>query len=1495
MTDVKAYEASSAQKRLFLINRLLGDGTLYNMPFAYSITGDFNAGQFEDAVKKLAERHETLRTCFVEKDGRTLQKVYEQLDFKLDPIQDSELPVDALIDNFVRPFDLEEVPLWRIALVRLGDRKHLLMFDIHHIIADGVSLDIIFNEIMLFYHGGELEPLDFQYVDYTQWQNDIFRQGTLEHQEKYWLDCLEGDLPQLNLATDFPRLKEADVFGSSFKYEIDSRLSRSVYRLVNEHSATLYVTLLAAYSVLLFKYTGQQDICIGTPTEGRPHQELEKIIGMFVNTLVMRTFPAPDKKFHDFLEEVFSSAFAAYENQDYPFEMLVEKLGVERQLNRNPLFDTLFALQNFSFNKSLPKYQGSSESSRLEFIPSHVKSKAAKFDLSLFATEFADKIILTLEYRASLFKEKTVKRMVDHLITILEAVTTDPEIKIGGISLVSAEEKLHLLDTLNDTTADYPREQTVTRLFEAQVERTPDRTAVVFEDEYVTYEALNEAANRLAGELKARGVGPDSVAGIVSAASIDRIAAIMGVLKSGAAYLPFAPDYPEERIVSILKKHNVSCLLTRRGNWPRSLEGVSLLDITSLMAPGSGRSAMNVPQSNRPGDLLYLIATSGSTGVPKVVMIEHRNMVNLLFFEYKRTNVDYSGRVLQFASIGFDVSAQEIFSTLLAGGELHLVDEERKLDLPYLFSLINRNRINILFFPPSFLRYAFTDPGHAAGFPVSVDHIIAAGEQLVVPDALKRYLKDNRVYLHNHYGPSETHVVSTLTIDPGEEIPDLPTIGTPVFNTRMLVLDETGNLQPPGVPGELCISGDSVGRGYHNRDDLTNERFVESPLAKGNRMYRTGDLVRWLENGQLEFLGRVDRQVKIRGFRIEPGEIENLLQTYNDIKEAVVIDRSNSDGEKYLCAYFVSDSKPDTAELKLKLSRLLPGYMVPSFFVPVDKIPLTANGKVDRGALPEPGDTRDKNEMALPANEIEKRLADIWSGVLDVERDSIGRDSNFFDLGGHSLKATVLVSRIHKALDVKVPLSTMFQAPTLRGLAVYIEESAPHRFVSIHTAEKRDYYPLSAAQKRLFILNEIENSTVYNLVTAFIVEGKLDRARLENAFQSLIRRHESLRTSFQLVNGNAVQCIHDSVEFNVQWQEKMTQETIKNFVHPFDFTRPPLMRAKVVKRKEGDHLLLFDMHHIISDGVSMNVLVNDFVHLYEGKKLPAVRLQYKDYISWQDRMYEDGDMLEQEAFWLEQLKKPIPIPDLPTDFPRQSVQRFEGDAVHFEIDMPMTLKIKQLMTRTGTTLFMVLLAIENILLSIYSEQEDIIVGTPVAGRNHADLGNIIGMFVNTLVMRHYPGKDKTFTSFLQEVKENTLKAFENQDYPFDELVNKLEILKDSGRNPLFDVLFVTENMAIPNLEIEGLKFSPYPVENRIAHLDQVIYIHEGEGVIHFTLEYSTALYQRSTAEEMGRHFLEILAKVVDNPGIELRDIRISHDLVAAQSAILKEDFDSFEF
>ena len=1462
------YETSSAQKRMWLLQQIDPQSTGYNMPAILVIEGQLCPKRLELAFMELIARHETLRTTFDLLGDELIQRVAPTIDFKIEYSAATSETIAAVIKDFIRPFDFKVAPLLRVGFVKTTADKHFLLLDMHHIISDGTSMMILTRELIALYEGQELTKPRLQYKDFSHWQNEFLKSENLLEQERYWLEQFADEIPILNLPLDYPRPPVHSFNGASVSLELSRELTGKLRAIAKDTGATLYMVLLSVINILMSKYTNQEDIIIGSPIAGRSHADLENIIGMFVNTLAMRNYPTSTKSYDEFLNEVKEKALKAYENQDYQFEELVEKLNLDRDVSRNPLFDVMFILQNMeATNLTIDGLKISDYNSHQ--IP-------AKFDLTFTAVEGQDQIFINLSYGTKLFRHETIERMGEHLQNLLAVVTENIAIKIDEIHILAPGERQQLLEEFNDTYVAYRDEVTVHQLFEEQVAKTPNSVALIFGEERLTYRELNQKANQLAKALREHHVGADSIVAIMVERSSLMVMGILGILKAGAAYLPLDPEHPKERLAFILEDSRPQILLIPswfEGQVPFKGKTINLDQVDVSEA-----EVVNLAAVNNPNHLACILYTSGSTGTPKGVMIEHKVIVNMLLEMERKCPLRHEDAYLLKTTYTFDVSASEIFGWFVGGGKLVILPPGAEKSPEKIWETMTRHHVTHINFVPTMLNtfmevLKINNIDHLG----KLKYLIAAGEALSGRTAKDFYASFDGPTIINIYGPTETNYSTFYALDPVTDYRTVP-IGKPLGNYQIYILNASQQLVPVGVFGEVYISGAGLARGYLNRPELTAAKFVANPFAPGKKMYRTGDLARFLPDGNIEYLGRSDHQVKIRGFRIELGEIEEQLRQLTAVKEAAVLAREGEDGNKYLCAYLTLNKEVPVSELRESLSANLPEYMIPSFFIYLEQLPLTANGKLNRKALPEPQSEGVAGYVA-PRNEIEATLAWIWSEVLGY--DQVGIYDNFFDLGGHSLKAMVMISRIHKELNVELSLKDFLQRPTILGLSGCVNNAPRSIYAAIEPVGEQAFYEASSAVKRMWFLQQLEpQSIAYNMPDFLIIDGTLDKNRLNEVLAELIARHETLRTSFEMVEDQLVQKIAKEMDAEIEYLES-AEETIdeitNDFIRPFDLSKAPLLRVRLVKVATNRYYLMFDMHHIISDGVSIMVLTQEFVKLYEGQQLKELRIQYKDFAHWQNELFKSKKLFKQEQYWLEQFADEVPTLSLPIDYPRPTTPSFKGSIVSFQINDELVAQLRVVAKATGATLYMILLSVVNILLFKYTNQEDIIVGTPIAGRPHADLEGIIGMFVNTLAMRNYPTNAKKYEEFLDEVKENALRAYQNQDYQFDDLIDKLSLQRDMSRHPLFDVMFVFQTLQLEELKMRELKTADYNSNLFPAKFDLTFIVAEAQAGISFTLGYRTDLFKPETIKRMAAHLQNLLAVIVADRTIKIGDV----DLLAA--------------
>lgn len=1470
------YPASPAQKRLYFIHQIEGAETAYNRPCTFIIEGNVDVLKMEQAFGELIHRHEAFRTTYSIANGEVMQVIQKHVPFEMEYEHSAASDCQQVIASFIRPFDLEKAPLCRLKLVRMENNKHLFLFDTHHITSDGTSMDIIVREFMELYKGNPLPEIKIQYKDYAVWKNENRHDSErMDRQKQYWMEQFSGEIPVLQLPIDYPRPFVQSFEGDMLHFELNDPVMIPLRKIASESGVTLNMLLLAIYNILLSKYSGQQDIIVGMPSAGRQHPDLEHIVGMFVNTVAVRNYLDMEQSFTDFLAVVKENALNAFENEDYQFEELLNAIQLERDLSRNPLFDTMFVIQNASGKDSILNNTANEPFiiDNLTFTPYTPGYGPAHFDIFLEGFEAGDTLRFNLHYCSRLFKKQTMEAMIGHFKNIIQRIIEGTNVRLKDIRLISPEEEKYILGHYNPASKPYPTHKTIHELFEEQAARTPNRTAIICYGERLTYDELNKQSNKLARALRNRGIGADSVVGVKLERSFALIIGILGVLKAGAAYLPLDVNCPAERLSYIINDANISWILTAASEGA-GVPVEMMLSLEQLEPELVHEDAGDLGICNTSNDLLYVIYTSGSTGKPKGIMFEHKNMVNLICFEYE--SVNFAASVLLFNATTFDMSPNEIFSTLLAGGTLHVIHEEMKRDVEGLFRYMAAENVEVAIFPTAYLKFITSEEQLARQIPSNIRHILTAGEQLVINDQLRMYLKKNGTHLHNQYGPTETHVVTELIMKHGDVIADVPSIGKPVTNNDIYVLDPYDNLQPIGIAGELCVAGDNVARGYMNKPELSAVRFTSDPYIAGRRMYRTGDQVKWLPDGNLAFVGRKDFQIKIRGFRVEPDEIESVLLKHPDIKEAVVIAKTDSKGSNYLLAYLTSKAVTAVSELRRFLEDAVPDYMIPSKFVFIDQFPLTTSGKIDRIQLKSREEAAPVKANLPPQSGIEIKLSSIWKQILEV--DQVSTEDHFFEEGGHSLKAIQMVLQVEREFNVQLKVSHIFRFPIFKALAACIGSLPGNRAAEIPALEARGTYDTSFAQRRMYILNKMEsNSTAYNLTSVFYVEGIISKEKIGQAVSQLIMRHEPLRTCFEILNGEVVQRIVPAVSAEMEFMSCADcdiSSVLNTWVRPFDLGQAPLFRSAVVSTNESSHYLLFDMHHIAADGLSMVILLKEFMEIYNDKSLEPLSLQYKDIAAWQIANLQLPPMLEAQNFWMNSLKGNLPALNLPTDYLRPVKKSYEGDFIEIKVGKDLYRRLQHVNQASGSTLFMLLLAAYNVLLYKYTAQNDILIGSPVAGRTRKEEEHSVGMFVNTVVMRNLLQGEQTFNSFLSEVRDNSLRVIENQSYPFDKLIDELEIPRDMGRNPVFDTMFSMNNISFSKLVIGGLEAQPVELTNKTSKFDISVSATELEEEMVLAFEYCTKLFTEQTIQRMANHYINILDSITRDSSKTINSINI---------------------
>ena len=1305
------------------------------------------------------------------------------------------------------------------------------------------------------------------------------------HMEKtFWSEELSGDWIKSSFPGDFEETGKDRRDMESLPFQFPPALEAKILKAANNADSRLHMILTAGMVQLLYKYTGTRDILIGIPIY---RQEVE---GDFVNTiLTLRHRLADNMNFKDLLNQVKQIIIEANQHLNYPVEAIPNDLGIPYSPDDDfPLFDVILLLENVH-NK--------------DYIH-HIRT-----NMIFTFNRTGDHLEGTVEYNSYRYKKATVKRVIGYFCFLLQETLFNPNSAISDISPLTAEEKKEMLFDFNQTRAQYPADLTVLQLFLRQVEQTPHHIALVCDRQQLTYKQLSTTVNGTASLLIGRGLKVNAIVGIMGKRSIGIVAGILGILKAGGTYLPINAIDPEDRIRFILEDSSAPGLITHKYlvDHNPSLANIDTLESIIYTEDLTEKPVAEVDSPAQPNDHIYVIYTSGTTGKPKGVLVTHRNVVNYICWAAKTYVKNERINFPLYTSIAFDLTVTSLYTPLITGNAVVVYESDANEAL--IERVVTDNQVEIVKITPSQLK-VISDRKREREIS-SIKRLILGGEALTTQLATKIYENFNgKIEIYNEYGPTETTVGSMIyQFNPQEDKGRLIPIGKPANNTQIYLLNENLEPVPMGAAGEIYISGDGVAQGYLNRPELTAEKFdhdlwdfqdyqdekekknyqkffggsrgailQKSPSGR-RRLYKTGDLARWLPDGNIEFLNRKDNQVKIRGYRVEIGEIESRLLIHEEIDETLVIARQDKGGENYLCAYIVSDKELPVSDLREFLSPGLPDYMVPSFFVKIDKIPLTSNGKVDMKALPEP--RLNITTVIAPRDHQERKMAKIWAEILYIPEPDISIDLNFFESGGHSLSATILMARIHKTFNARLQLVDIFKYPNIRGLVEVLRDFTQELFASIEPAEKKEYYPLSSPQKRFYILQQLEpNSTAYNIPVFLRLTGKLDQKKFEKILNQLVQRHESLRTSLALIGDEPQQRVYDQVTLDLKYDEPGREEggtiekIIGNFSRPFHLSQPPLMRAGLIRAEEEQYILMVDIHHIVSDALSMALILENVMALYEEKNLPGLRIQYKDYTCWQIAKKQGESLKKQEDFWLKEFAGEIPVLNLPTDFPRPMNQSFTGGEVTFEIGQEETKWLNLLAVENGATLFMVFLAIYSILLVKLSGQEDIVMGIPVAGRPHVDLEPLIGLFINTLPIRNHYYREKTFREFLDQLREKAMQAFDNQDYQFEDLVETIGAPRDLSRNPLFDAMLVWDYVKISDLQIPGVNVKRYYYETKTAKFDLTLEGLETEDEMKFRVEYCSRLFKKSTIERFLKYFKKIISSVIENPDEPIRDIEI---------------------
>ena len=1533
--EIYVFPMSYAQERLWFLHQINESSPQYNIAGKITLTGELDVEILKKSFEEIINRHEILRTNFRPIKGETNQIIYNSAETNFRFVDLSHLSenkksdvLESKINQTSRkPFDLEKDSLIKAVLYKINPTEHILLVVKHHIISDASSLHILIKELAHLYESFEkesepnLNELAIQYADYAVWQKEVGQTEKFRENFKYWQNLFSDEIPVLNLSTDKKRPANQVFSGARCPIEIPEDLLNRVKDFCAKENLTVFILLQTAYALTLSKYSGQTDFVIGIPVANRNSEDVENMIGCFVNLVPVRIKIKQTIKVADLLKSVKKQTFDALGNQDIPFEKIVEWLNIKRTANQTPLVQVAM-----DFHESL---SANLQLSNLKAEISQVSTNTTKFDLTLYLESAENKIHGFFEFSDELFELQTIEQFRDAWLYVLEQIISNPNAVVKTITFWDNDKEREQIERMSGERREFDSSRSLLGEIVSNALRRRDETAIVDRRGRATYGEILERAEELALILRGCGIRAEQIVGVVLPRSKQYVISLLGVWLANGAYLPVEEKIPLSRQAYMFTDAGVRIVICGEGEADKYQE----MDIDVVIewkererplradegvcrAARSGRRIERVKNSGRRdqetehqtaaseewvnglwngedgSELAYVLYTSGSTGRPKGVAVERRSLRNLVEWHCRKYEVSGETVATLVASIGFDASVWEMWSYVSRGGRLVVIEDEERMEIEVLMDKLETEKVTHTFLPTP-----LAETIYLTGKEIGVKHLLTGG------DNLQSYLQfNNGCRAWNHYGPSEATVVTTSgeIKRAGDGSERNPTIGRGISNVEVYILDEMKQIVPEGVIGELHIGGAGLARGYIGRSDLTAEKFIPNPFSEkaGERMYETGDLVRYVRGEGIEFIERKDEQVKVRGYRIELGEIESRLKEEAGIREAAAVVREMS-GSRQIVAFVVteeSEGKDWTEQrrrIEKRLSEEMPEYMMPARIERLAELPKTTNGKIDRKALrlrEWEEETKERTEeRERPRDEIEAKLGEIWEEVL--HRKEIGINDNFFDLGGHSILAAQMLSRINKTFGIKIPIKSIFRNQKFINLSeqikLQLQSNAPSKF-EIKKIGKKDKYQTSFAQERIWFLQLMQpDSSIFHMPAFVNLEGNLNVEILRKNLNEIIERHKLLSARFEVENGQPVinlpeksleleLPVKDISNLETDAKKKLTDEILQAEIHDgFDITKGNLIKASLLKLSPTSHILLVTLHHIIADGWSIGVLTDELAELYKATinqtkpDLPDLEIQYVDYAAWQRDYMRDEILTEKLSFWKEQLAGDLPVLNLPTDFPRPAIQSFEGEWLYFKISEQITAKINELAKKTNSTLYMVLLSCFHALLHRYTGQDDIITGSLVANRDVLEIEPLIGCFINALPVRVKNDGELNFLQLLERVKKSTLSAYSHQDLPFEKLVEELHPERDLSRTPIFQVMFALQNIPLKELELPELKITPIKTETGAVAYDLTFNVTEKDESLFCNIEYRTDLFRKETIENLFKHFENLLVEFINDPEIKI--------------------------
>lgn len=1495
----ESYPLSDGQYRIWVLSQLEESSISYNLPFDIPLTGEYDVDCFKLAINAVIEKHEILRTVFTSNEvGEVRQFIIPKEQFHLDigyvdyrNCENKEKKVTSFIQKDASvPFNLEKGPLLRVHLIQLEDDKYVFYYNMHHIISDGWSIDILSKDVLSFYESFKqgiqvsVSPLRIQYKDYAVWQRDQLKTQSSQEDKQYWTDRLTGELPVLELPTDRLRPSIKTTNGRSIRTYLSKEVTQSLKTFSKKHGGSLFASLLSISNILLHKYTGTNDIIMGSPIAGREHPDLEDQIGFYVNTLALRNHVDAEDSFIKFHEEVTNETLQAYSHQMYPFDRLVEDLGTERDISRNAIFDVMLVLQNAS-----TVFEGYTVTKQDVDTIKDMGSAVSKFDIELSFQEIGEHLSLHINYNTDVYDYQMLEGFVHHFKNMVQEVLKNPNVLIKDIEYLSSEEKNTLLREFNNTQTDYPREKNIIEIFKEQVVQTPDHKALIFEDRNITYKELDILSDQLANYLELEyTIQKGDFVGLKLNRSEWQVVSLMAILKLGGIYVPIDPNYPKDRVDYIIQ--DTDCKLIVDDEFIKSQvflqqEYQNYVSTTQVL----------------PSDLTYIMYTSGSTGTPKGVKISHNNIVRLV----KSTNYyNFSGveTLLGTGSFSFDAITFEVFGPLLNGASLVLTSKDVLLDSDLLSEEITKQNVDVMWFTAGWLNELVdTNIGVFKGLKT----VLAGGDKLSVTHISKLRNTYPNLEIINGYGPTENTTFS-VTYNIKEVTGDIP-IGFPISNSTVSIIDDFGNLVPVGVKGEICLGGDGLADGYLNQPELTKEKFIADPNREGKRLYKTGDLGRWTYDGKIKFIGRKDSQVKIRGHRIELGEVEYQLKSKESIHDAIALAIDTNDTDKELVAFLVSNTQETAEDLRGFLAGKLPDYMLPGSYIFVNAIPLTANGKADRRALKKEYNKQSTNHTVTEETRstTEQALLDIWKEVLHKEQLSIHDD--FFLSGGNSLKVIKIIASIQKRFNTKIKVRQFYENSTVSQLAKILNDTEKKPVDNIEIIPvSNEGYDISNEQLRIWLASQSKLGSVsHHMVADYDIVGELDVAVLTKVFESILNRHEALRTRFRMnANGDVKQHIQDHIDvdsvltvisdenaFSKSELDKIL-ETFKN--EDFDLTNEPLFRILILKRDDDRYIMSYAMHHIIGDFGSFEILSEEIKVLYDSLKnntvhsLPDLKVQNKDYVAWIKNKLSNDTFKQQESFLNEHLDAITPKNNWINN---STSKTFNGESYSKSLDKDLFVRIKEYCEQTRVGLLSVMSSALSILIHKMSGHNDVLIGLPISLRNHPDLMNQVGLYLNVLPLRVSINELQTAEDLIDQVANQQKSLMDASFYPFDKILENFEKKYQYNLADRIDIyLNVIHHASSTNETVHGdgfdnLQFSHREKNTIKSKFPICVYVHESENEISFTIEYQTEVFDEKEVVKIGERFNMCIKEVLTQSNIGIGKINL----------VQKESIPTFNF